>query len=53
LIFILVVASASAEFSDFLHSLPAGKRIIDLVGLRPTDDQCAFPGAEGYDGIAW
>jgi hypothetical protein len=53
LILILGVASASAEFSDFLHSLPAGKRIIDFVGLRPADDQRAFPAAEGYDRIAW
>jgi hypothetical protein len=30
-----------------------GKRIIDLVGLRPADDQRASPAAEGYDRIAW
>ena len=47
-----VVASASAESADLLRSLPDAKRIIDLVGLRPADDQSAFPGAEGYDGIA-
>jgi hypothetical protein len=33
-------------------ALPDGKRIIDLVGLRPADDQSAFPAAEGYDGTA-
>jgi GDP-mannose 6-dehydrogenase len=49
---VLVVAAASPEFQGLLRSLPAGKRIIDLAGLPPADDEAAWP-TEGYDGIAW
>ena len=49
---VLVVASASAEFAELLRRPPAGKRLIDLVGLWNTDERHTPP-PDHYQGIAW
>jgi GDP-mannose 6-dehydrogenase len=50
---VMVVASASPEFSELLRTLPAGKCVIDLVGAGNTGDGQGAAARESYDGIAW
>jgi GDP-mannose 6-dehydrogenase len=50
---VMVAASASAEFSELLRTLPAGKCIIDLVGAWKEGDGRNTRPTENYDGIAW
>jgi len=50
---VIVVASGSVEFADFLRKVPAGKFIIDLVGVwSAADGRDVWP-VEDYAGITW
>ena len=50
---VVVVASAHREFAPLLEKLPAGKSIIDLVGVWNTAEVAGDALRETYDGIAW
>jgi GDP-mannose 6-dehydrogenase len=50
---VVVVASAHREFAPLLEKLPAGKSIIDLVGVWNTAEVAGNALRETYDGIAW
>jgi GDP-mannose 6-dehydrogenase len=50
---VVVVASADPEFKALLESLPAGKSVIDLVGVFSSGDGNSTQSTETYDGIAW
>jgi hypothetical protein len=48
-----VVASNDPEFAPLLKKVPAGKYIVDLVGIWNTDANAGTAPMEAYDGIAW
>ena len=50
---VVVVASAQREFAPLLKKAPAGKCIVDLVGIWNTAENAGAAPAEAYDGIAW
>jgi GDP-mannose 6-dehydrogenase len=50
---VVVVASADREFGALLERLPAGKSVIDLVGIWNTAEGKSPAHMEAYDGIAW
>ena len=50
---VVVVASAQREFAPLLEQLPAGKSIIDLVGVWNPTEGAGNAHREEYDGIAW
>ena len=50
---VVVVASAQREFAPLLEKLPAGKSIVDLVGLWNTAEGAGNARPEAYDGVAW
>jgi len=47
---VVVLASAHREFGQLVEKVPAGKSIIDLVGLWNTTEDSR---TEAFDGIAW
>jgi len=50
---VVVIASAAREFPPLLEKLPAGKSIIDLVGVWNTAEGAGKARREAYDGVAW
>jgi GDP-mannose 6-dehydrogenase len=50
---VVVVASADREFGALLEHLPAGKSVIDLVGVWSIAEGKSPAHVEAYDGIAW
>jgi GDP-mannose 6-dehydrogenase len=50
---VVVVASNDPEFAPLLKKVPAGKYIVDLVGIWNTDVNAGAAPMEAYDGIAW
>jgi GDP-mannose 6-dehydrogenase len=50
---VIVVASAEREFKALVEKLPAGKCLIDLVGISSGTEGVGPEARQGYDGIAW
>jgi len=50
---VVVVGAADREFAALLAEVPAGKCIIDLVGIANAAAGAAADGTRAYDGIAW
>jgi GDP-mannose 6-dehydrogenase len=50
---VVVVASAEREFKALVENLPAGKYLIDLVGISHGAAGAGPAARQGYDGIAW
>lgn len=50
---VVVVGAAQREFAALLAELPAGKFVIDLVGISNAAEGAPSDRAQAYDGIAW
>jgi GDP-mannose 6-dehydrogenase len=50
---VMVLASGSIEFTDLLRKLPAGKFVIDLVGIWNAADGKDLLPSKHYEGISW
>ncbi len=50
---VVVIASAEREIKALLEKVPAGKCIIDLVGIRSAAEGTGADRPQSYDGIAW
>ena len=50
---VIVVASAERDFRALVEKLPAGKHLIDLVGMSNGAEGAGPAARQGYDGIAW
>ena len=50
---VVVVASAEREFRALVDKLPAGKCLIDLVGMSNGAEGAGPEARQGYAGIAW
>jgi hypothetical protein len=50
---VVVVGAAQPEFAALLAELPAGKFVIDLVGISNAAEGAPSDRTQAYDGIAW
>jgi len=50
---VVVVGAAQREFAALLAELPAGKFVIDLVGISNAAEGAPSDRTQAYDGIAW